>query len=101
MGSDPAGGGTNADGSKSGEYCSYCYQKGRFTEPDITCQQMAAKVQAIMKEKFWMPGFVSWSSSGTFPGSSGGEPSGLGRYVALIDIESPFTGFSRSSAPRR
>lgn len=28
---DPQGGGTNADGSKSEKYCSYCYQNGEFT----------------------------------------------------------------------
>lgn len=30
---DPQGGGTNADGSKNTEYCSYCYQQGQFTHP--------------------------------------------------------------------
>lgn len=33
---DPQGGGTNADGSKSNEYCSRCYVNGQFTRPDIT-----------------------------------------------------------------
>ena len=28
---DPQGGGTNADGSKSAIYCSYCYRDGAFT----------------------------------------------------------------------
>lgn len=32
--------GTNADGSKNEEYCSYCYQKGAFTDPDITLEKM-------------------------------------------------------------
>lgn len=31
MKKDPAGGGTNADGSKNEKYCSYCYQNGQFT----------------------------------------------------------------------
>jgi hypothetical protein len=31
MNQDPQNGGTNADGSKNTEYCSYCYQKGVFT----------------------------------------------------------------------
>lgn len=31
MKQDPQGGGTNADGSKNGIYCSYCYQNGDFT----------------------------------------------------------------------
>jgi len=57
---DPLGGGSEADGTLSGEYCSHCYRSGRFTEPDITREGMAAKVQAITWEKFWMPGFVSW-----------------------------------------
>ncbi len=30
MNKDPQGGGTNADGSKNPEYCSYCYQNGKF-----------------------------------------------------------------------
>lgn len=30
MKKDPEGGGTNADGSKSEQYCSYCYQHGDF-----------------------------------------------------------------------
>ena len=28
---DHKGGGTNANGSKNLEYCSYCYEDGRFT----------------------------------------------------------------------
>lgn len=36
----PNGGGTNADGSKSTMYCSYCYDSGKFTQPDITATQM-------------------------------------------------------------
>ncbi len=31
MKKDPQAGGTNADGSKSDKYCSYCYQNGVFT----------------------------------------------------------------------
>ena len=31
--------GTNADGSKNNEYCSYCYQEGAFTD-DGTVEQM-------------------------------------------------------------
>ena len=32
MRKDPQGGGTNADGSKSEKYCSYCYKDGSFGE---------------------------------------------------------------------
>jgi hypothetical protein len=42
--------GTNADGSKNDEYCSYCFKNGKFTEPEITLPQMIAKVSRIMSE---------------------------------------------------
>lgn len=58
--SDTAGGGTNADGSRATEYCSLCYQRGQFTEPEISCEEMQTKVTAIMWQKFKIPGFVSW-----------------------------------------
>ena len=32
MGDTDALYGTEADGSKSGDYCSYCYEKGAFTD---------------------------------------------------------------------
>ena len=31
--------GTNADGTKNKDYCSYCYQNGEFTS-DITMEEM-------------------------------------------------------------
>lgn len=42
--------GTDAGGSKSAEYCRYCFQNGRFTEPDMTVEQMIEKCAAIMKQ---------------------------------------------------
>ena len=44
MSKDLGGGGTNADSSKSVEYCSNCYQMGQFRDPDITVEQMREKV---------------------------------------------------------
>lgn len=35
--------GTEADGTESHEYCKFCYQKGVFTEPDITLADMIKK----------------------------------------------------------
>lgn len=32
--------GTSADGNRNEEYCRYCYQSGKFTDPDITREQM-------------------------------------------------------------
>lgn len=37
---DPKGGGTYSDGTKSHTYCSYCYEGGRFLQPDMTVDQM-------------------------------------------------------------
>ena len=42
---DALGGGTNADGSRSAEYCSHCYRIGRFTEPNLAVEEMMAKVE--------------------------------------------------------
>ena len=47
---DPKGGGTNADGSKSSIYCSYCYEGGKFTQPDITAVEMQEFVKRKLKE---------------------------------------------------
>lgn len=32
--------GTEADGSQSKDYCTYCYQQGKFTQPEITMEGM-------------------------------------------------------------
>ena len=55
---DPQGGGTERDGSRSAEYCSHCYRSGQFTEPDITVEQMAAKVEGKLREMH-LPGFLA------------------------------------------
>jgi Putative zinc ribbon domain len=46
---DASGGGSEADGSRSGMYCSHCYEAGAFTVPDITAQQMQERVKGKMK----------------------------------------------------
>lgn len=61
--SDPNGGGTEANGSKSKMYCSYCYQNGKFTQPNITAAQMQDFVKGKMREmgffmKLMAPMFV-------------------------------------------
>ena len=40
--------GTNANGTNSGEYCRFCFQKGKFTDPGITMEQMIDKVAGFM-----------------------------------------------------
>lgn len=53
---DPKGGGTNADGTKSTTYCGYCYENGKFKNPDWTVGQM----QSFVKEKMKEMGFPSF-----------------------------------------
>lgn len=55
---DPKQGGTEADGSKSTMYCSYCYEAGKFKQPDITVQEMQAFCKNKMKE-MGFPGFLA------------------------------------------
>jgi hypothetical protein len=55
---DPQGGGSNADGSKSTMYCSYCYGNGKFLQPNITVGEMQAFVKGKLKE-MGFPGFLA------------------------------------------
>jgi len=60
MKKDAGAGGTNADGSRNTEYCSYCYQDGAFLSPEIdTSQKMQEFCIERMKE-MGTPGFVAW-----------------------------------------
>lgn len=55
---DPKGGSTNADGSKNQMYCSYCYETGKFLQPDVTALEMQVFVKGKMK-KMGFPGFLA------------------------------------------
>ena len=55
---DEKGGGTNLDGSKSGMYCSHCYENGKFTMPDMKVTQMQERVKGKLKE-MGFPGFLA------------------------------------------
>jgi len=47
---DPALQGTQKDGSKSSEYCKYCYQDGAFVNPGMTLDEMRSIVIEKMEE---------------------------------------------------
>jgi hypothetical protein len=67
MKKDPQNGGTNSDGSKNTEYCSYCYKNGAFTSPEIdTPHAMQTFCIGKMKE-MGMPGFVAWLLTRSVP----------------------------------
>lgn len=70
---DPKHGGTNSDGSRSAEYCSYCYENGVFTGPAITAKQMQTfcfeklQEQGMLKPLAWLltrqiPKLKRWTS---------------------------------------
>ena len=42
--------GTEKDGSKSSEYCKYCYQQGAFINPDMTMEQMRSFLATQMQK---------------------------------------------------
>ncbi|MCL2592361.1 MAG: zinc ribbon domain-containing protein [Defluviitaleaceae bacterium] len=46
------GPGTEADGSKSEDYCKQCYDNGVFTNPNITLEEMIETVAAVMVNDF-------------------------------------------------
>ncbi len=47
--------GTDKDGSRIIDYCHFCFNKGGFTDPDLTMEQMIEKVVGIMVTKMNMP----------------------------------------------
>lgn len=55
---DPKKGGTNADGTLSTMYCSYCYENGQFKQPNISVTEMQTFCKAKMKE-MGFPGFLA------------------------------------------
>jgi hypothetical protein len=55
---DPKGGGTNADGTRAKDYCSYCYVDGQFVNPDMTIEEMRTLVIEKLQEKGF-PRFIA------------------------------------------
>lgn len=69
--------GTNEDGSRNEDYCCYCYQKGAFTNPSMTMEEMidfnlkfneenghpmGIREQAHAMMKQWFPTLKRWMS---------------------------------------
>jgi len=44
--------GTEADGRKSTDYCKACYDKGAFTNPNCTLEEMIETTAALMVKGF-------------------------------------------------
>jgi hypothetical protein len=43
--------GTEKDGSKNNEYCTYCYQNGAFSNPEMTLEEMKVLVINQMEQR--------------------------------------------------
>lgn len=43
--------GTEKDGTKSKEYCTYCYQHGAFVNPSMTLPEMTKMVKEQMEKR--------------------------------------------------
>jgi hypothetical protein len=63
---DAGGGGTNTDGTKNLMYCSHCYQEGAFTSPDMTTDEMKARVKGKLIE-MGFPGFLTGFFTANIP----------------------------------
>jgi hypothetical protein len=58
--------GSEKDGSKSNNYCIYCYEDGIFKDPKITLGQMISSVETQM-EKMNLPGKLIEASISKIP----------------------------------
>lgn len=54
MSKDPQGGGTNADGTLSSEYCSLCYVNGAFTYQGSDVREYQKMVVNEMVKNGWL-----------------------------------------------
>ena len=63
---DPQLGGTNSDGSKSADYCSFCYVQGAFTDSGFTVKQMQDFCVDKMREK-GIPKLIAWLLTRNIP----------------------------------
>ena len=63
---DPEKGGSNADGTKSTDYCSYCYQHGEFTKPSFSVKEMQKFCITKMKE-MGIPRPLGWLFTRNLP----------------------------------
>jgi len=51
--------GTEKGGSKSAEYCHFCYQNGEWTEPNITLEETIKRGHAAI-DKMEINGLKKW-----------------------------------------
>lgn len=50
--------GTEMDGTRSREYCTYCYRDGAFINPDMTLAEMKIRVKSQMEKMKMNTGII-------------------------------------------
>ncbi|MFC0775055.1 zinc ribbon domain-containing protein [Terrimonas alba] len=55
--------GTEKDGSKSHEYCKYCYQDGAFVTPEMSLKEMTSVVITQMEKRNIDPKIIDMAVS--------------------------------------
>ncbi len=61
--------GTESDGSPSPEYCTFCYQNGTFTLPDLTVDEMVQRSVDFMTQNLsFTPEMAAKMSLDVIPG---------------------------------
>lgn len=64
---DPKKGGTNADGTRNTEYCSYCYVNGAFSSPELDTPEKMQQFCIAQMKKMGMPGWIAWMFTRRIP----------------------------------
>lgn len=67
MKKDPRNGGTNSDGSRNSEYCSYCYRNGTFTSPEINTPRAMQTFCIGKLKEMGLPGCAAWLFTRNIP----------------------------------
>ena len=63
---DLQGGGSEVDGTRSLRFCSHCYADGKYTQPELTVEQMQLLVRGRLEE-FGVPHLLSGLFTRTIP----------------------------------
>ncbi len=48
---DPKGGGSEPDGRRNPDYCSFCYENGAFKDPELTLGQMQQRARDLLRKR--------------------------------------------------
>lgn len=67
MKKDPGNGGTNADGSRNPDSCSYCFRNGAFTSPEIKTAAAMQRFCIGKLKELGTPALLAWFFTRSIP----------------------------------